>query len=127
MTDPCLVIGLFLVITSGAVESSLPAKTASRRLLQVNDDEWQCGKRSVSKWISEKLLNLSCESLRGDVNRCCIHHDNCYDDRSDKGECDNIFCICIEDAMRSSSWCHRVQATLFCWAVKYLEWVPFLR
>ncbi|CEF62599.1 Phospholipase A2 domain-containing protein [Strongyloides ratti] len=60
-------------------------------------NKWYCGTDSIMHGIAKTVTINSCtldEYVL--INRCCYHHDNCYELKLGKERCDKQFCKCMK-------------------------------
>ncbi|CAJ0582364.1 unnamed protein product, partial [Mesorhabditis spiculigera] len=55
---------------------------------------WQCGSEAFTKNFSYTLVHNDCPAIAGDLNHCCVVHDDCYVKQKGQEYCDKVFCDC---------------------------------
>uniref|UniRef100_A0AAF5D0M6 Phospholipase A(2) n=1 Tax=Strongyloides stercoralis TaxID=6248 RepID=A0AAF5D0M6_STRER len=65
--------------------------TLSALLKPYDRNKWYCGTDSLMHGIAKTVTinNML-------INRCCYHHDNCYELKLGKERCDKQFCKCMK-------------------------------
>ncbi|KAI6190577.1 hypothetical protein M3Y97_00133600 [Aphelenchoides bicaudatus] len=62
--------------------------------------EWHCGSGYFDKWFAHELIQADCPSRMVTTNDCCLQHDNCYTEQLSQQECDQVFCQCLDNALK---------------------------
>ncbi|CAJ0929888.1 unnamed protein product, partial [Mesorhabditis belari] len=61
---------------------------------------WQCGSEKESKKLAHQLIHKDCPDVAGELNHCCVIHDDCYAKQHGQEYCDREFCDCNKRALK---------------------------